>query len=219
MKWQFSLISIKVTYLDVLLSRLLTNYLPDSEKSDLDCPNTVSNACSSYGGTVLGPVLNNNNLTSSVFKVYIETSNDPGYHELPDLTGEFDMFDGSLPLTVKTCHGNTLKQGFKINESNPDTTSNPCLEETLGIGKERALAVHQVTLDLEQCINELILAHEGLQHSYKSLKDYDVQVVGVCPDSGEVITMARLLVYTRTRQQSASCGLPVSPRFAFVVFT
>ncbi|KAJ7377023.1 protein ubiquitination [Desmophyllum pertusum] len=74
-----------------------------------------------------------------------------------------------------------------------------------------ALAVQQVTLDVEQCINELILAHEGLKDSYKSLKDYDVQVVGVCPDSGEVIAMAKLLVYTRIRQQSASCGLPVSP--------
>lgn len=192
-----------------------SNKFPESAYSrcDLDYPNTVSNTCSSCGSTVLGPVLNNNNLTSSVFKVYIETSSDPGYHEVSDLTGEFDMFDGSLPLTVKTCHGSTLKQGFKINESNPNTASSPCLDETLGSGMLRALAVQQVTLDLEQCINELILAHEGLRHSYKSLKDYDVQVVGVCPDSGEVITMARLLVYTRTRQQSASCGLPVSPRF------
>ena len=187
-------------------------------RCDLDCPNTVSNTCSSCGCAESVPVLNNNNLTSSVFKVYIETSDDPDYHELPDLTGEFDMFDGSLPLTVKTCHGSSLKQVFKINESNPNGALNPCLEETLGSKILHALAVQQVTLDLEQCINELILSHEGLRHSYKSLKDYDVQVVGVCPDSGEVITMARLLVYTRTRQQSESFGLPVSPRFVIVMF-
>ena len=187
-------------------------------RSASDCPNTVSNTCSSCDCAVSAPVLNNNNLTSSVFKVYIEPSHDPGYHELPDLTGEFDMFDGSLPLTVKTCRGSSLKQVFKINKSNPNTASSPCLEETLGNKILNALAVQQVTLDLEQCINELILSHEDLQHSYKSLKDYDVQVVGVCPDSGEVITMARLLVYTRTRQQSESFGLPVSPRFVTVMF-
>jgi len=183
----------------------------DHSRCDLDFPDKVSHICSSCGCAVSGPVLNNNNLTSSVFKVYIESSNDPDYHELPDLTGEFDMFDGSLPLTVKTCHGSSLKQVFKLNESNPNTSANSCLEENLGSKMLHALAVQQVTLDLEQCINELILSHEGLQHSYKSLKDYDVQVVGVCPDSGEVITMARLLVYTRTRQPSESFGLPVSP--------
>ena len=187
-------------------------------RCDLVCPDTVSNTCSSCGCAVSPPVLNNNNLTSSVFKVYVESSDNPDYHELPDLTGEFDMFDGSLPLTVKTCHGSSLKQVFKINESNPNTASNPCLEETLGSKMHHALAVQQVTLDLEQCINELILSHEGLRHSYKSLKDYDVQVVGVCPDSEEVIIMARLLVYTRTRQQSESFGLPVSPRYVIVMF-
>ncbi|XP_078353801.1 uncharacterized protein LOC144638475 [Oculina patagonica] len=182
-----------------------------SGSSDLSYNHKVPNACSSCDFGVLVPVLNNNNLTSSVFKVYKQTSDDPSYHELPDVTSEFDMYDGSPPLTVKTCHGRTLKQVFKINESNPNATSNASLDESLGGGVIRALAVQQVTLDLEQCINELIQAHEDLRHSYKSLKDYDVQVVGVCPDSGEVITMARLLVYTRTRQQSASCGLAVSP--------
>lgn len=193
------------------------NKFLQSDYSRCDCPSKVSSTCNSYGCASPGPVLNNNNLTSSVFKFYIETSNGP--HELPDLTTEFDMFDGSLPLTVKTCHDSTLKQVFKINKSNPNTSSNPFLEETLGSRMLPALAVQQVTLDLEQCINELILAHEGLRHSYKSLKDYDVQVVGVCPDSGEVITMARLLVYTRTRHPSASCGLPVSPRFVIMMFT
>ena len=191
---------------------------PGHSRCDLDCPNISSSTCSSCGRAVSGPVLNNNNLTSSVFKVYIETRDDPDYHELPDLTGEFDMFDGSLPITVKTCHGSSLKQVFKLNENNPNTSANACLEETHGSKMLHALAVQQVTLDLEQCINELILAHEGLRHSYKSLKDYDVQVMGVCPDSGEVITMARLLVYTRTRQQSDSFGLPVSPRFVIMMF-
>jgi len=181
----------------------------DYSRCDLDCPSRVSTTCNSYSCTSPGSVLNNNNLTSSVFKVYIETSDGP--QELPDLTSEFDMFDGSLPLTVKTCSDSTLKQVCKINKNNPNTSSNSFLEETLGSRMLPALAVQQVTLDLEQCINELILAHEGLRHSYKSLKDYDVQVVGVCPDSGEVITMARLLVYTRTRQPCASFGLPVSP--------
>ena len=184
----------------------------------LDRPNAPSSTCSSCGCAVSGPVLNNNNLTSSVFKIYIERNDDPDDHALPDLTGEFDMFDGSLPLAVKTCHGTTLKQVFKINENNPNACANPCLEETIGSKMLRALAVQQVTLDLEQCINELILTHEGLRHSYKSLRDYDVQVVGVCPDSGEVVAMARLLVYTRTRQQSERFGLPVSPRFVMMIF-
>ena len=194
-----------------------SNFLQsDCSGCDLDCPCNPS-TCNSYAFTSPGSVLNNNNLTSSVYKFYIETSDGP--HELPDLTNEFDMFDGSLPLTVKTCNHSTLKQVFKINKNNPNTSSNPFLEETLGSRMLPALAVQQVTLDLEQCINELILAHEGLRHSYKSLKDYDVQVVGVCPDSGEVITMARLLVYTRTKQPCASFGLPVSPRFVIMMFT
>ena len=180
----------------------------NTRSSDLSCPHKVPNKCNSCGCSVLAPVLNNNNLTSSIVKVYMET--DANFHELPDVVGEFDMFDGSLPLTVKTCHGKTLKQVFKINETNPNATSNTFLEESLRGEVLHALTVQQVTLDLEQCINELIHAHEDLRHSYKSLKDYDVQVVGVCPDSGEVITMARLLVYTR--QQSATFGLTVSPR-------
>ena len=190
----------------------------DYSRCELDCPDTASSTCPSCGCAVFGPVLNNNNLTSSVFKIYVESNNNRDYDTLPDLTGEFDMFDGSLPLTVKTCQSTSLKQVFKINESNPNASANPCLDETLGNKMLRALAVQQVTLDLEQCINELILAHDGLRHSYKSLRDYDVQVVGVCPDSGEVITVARLLVYTRTRQQSDSFGLPVSPRFVIIIF-
>ena len=69
-----------------------------------------------------------------------------------------------------------------------------------------------MTLDLEQCIGELIQAHERLRDCYKSLKDYDVQILHVLPDSRRVVIMARILVYTRTREKSASCGLPVSPR-------
>lgn len=176
---------------------------------DSGFPRKVPHTCTSCGHSVPVPVLNNNNLTSSVFKVYTESIHVPSYHEPTDMTDDFDMYDGSLPLTVKTRHGRTLQQVFKLNENNPNPTSNPSFE---GNGMLHALAVQQVTLDVEQCINELILAHEGLKDSYKSLKDYDVQVVGVCPDSGEVIAMAKLLVYTRIRQQSTSCGLPVSPR-------
>lgn len=170
--------------------------------------------CSSCGCSMLVPTLSNNNLTSSIVKIYTETSAG-SFNELSDVTDEFDMYDGSLPIAVKTCQGRILKQVGKINKSNPNPASNQLLRENLDsrMLHEQTLAVHQVTLDLEQCINELIQAHEGLRDSYKSLKDYDVQIVGVCPDSGKVIVMARILVYTRTRRQtSASCGLPVSPR-------
>ena len=192
---------------------------------DLEHPKKMPHAqctCSSCGCDVLAPMLNNNNLTLSVLKVYTET-NDDSLDELPDVLDEFDMYDGSPPITVKTCHGRTLKQIGKINQSNPNPTSHQLLREQLDsrMLHKQTLAVHQVTLDLEQCINELIQAHEGLRDSYKSLKDYDVQIVGVCPDSHEAIVMARILVYTRTRQRSVSCGLPVSPRycsFKFVFF-
>lgn len=185
----------------------------DNENCELEYYNRVSNTCSSCGCNLVTvtPILNNNNLTSSVLKVYKQSSNVASYDELPDLANDFDMYDGSLPLKVKTRHGATLKQVSKINQSSPNAASNPFLEGTLGSGMQM-LAIQQETLDIEQCIGELIQAHEDLKQNYKSLKDYDVQVVSVCPYSGEVITLARLLVYTRTRRQSATCGLSVSPR-------
>ena len=158
------------------------------------------------------PVVNNNNLTSSVFKLYEETSNDSSYDELPDLANEFDMYDGSLSLTVeKRCGSAPLKQVAKINQSNPNAEMFSVLKKALESNKQ-GMAIQQTTLDLEQCISELIQAHEDLRQSYKSLKDYDVQVITACPDSGEVIALARLLVFTRVKQQSATCGLSVSPR-------
>ena len=182
-----------------------SNY--DSEHAK-NVPNTRCSSCGCSG--MVMPMLNNNNLTTSVIKVYSESSDD----NVNDLSEDFDMYDGSLPITVKTCYGRHLKQIGKINKSNPNPASNQLLRENLDnrILLEQMLAVHQVTLDLEQCINELIQAHEGLRDRYKSLKDYDVQIVSVCPDSCVAIIMARILVYTRKRQRSASCGLPVSPR-------
>lgn len=202
----------------------------DSSKSDfkdVDCnSNNTSNYCDCNSenpekglhahtlyascGCENAPLLSNNNLTSSVLKVFVETT-DESYNELSD---EFDMYDGSLPITVKTSYGRTLKQIGKINKNNPSQGSNQLLKESLDNGQ--ILAVHQLTLDVEQCINELIQAHEGLRDRYKSLKDYDVQIVSVCPDTGVAIIMARILVYTRKRQRSASCDLPVSPRFVHV---
>ena len=181
-----------------------------NENYDLENPKSMPNAhCGSCEGRAGVPTLNN--LTLSVLKVYTETSDD-SFNELSD---EFDMYDGSLPITVKASNGRPLAQIGKINRSNPNPASNESLRENLRdrMSHEQVLAVHQISLDLEQCINELIQAHEGLRENYKSLKDYDVQLVGVCPDSGVVIIIARILVYTRKRQRSASCGLPVSPRW------
>lgn len=180
-----------------------------NENCALENPKKVPHAhCGSCGCSAGVPTLNN--LTLSVLKVYTETSDD-SFSELSD---EFDMFDGSLPITVKASHGRTLEQIGKINRNNPNEASIQSLRENLDnrMLHEEVLAVHQITLDLEQCINELVQAHEGLREGYKSLKDYDVQIVGVCPDTGVVIIMARILVYTRKRQRSASCGLPISPR-------
>ena len=180
-----------------------------NENYDLENPKKVPHAhCGSCGCSAGVPTLDN--LTLSVLKIYTETSDD-SFNELSD---EFDMYDGSLPITVKASHGRTLEQIGKINRNNPNEASNQSLRENLDnrMLHEEVLAVHQITLDLEQCINDLIQAHEGLREGYKSLKDYDVQIVGVCPDTGVVIIMARILVYTRKRQRSASCGLPVSPR-------
>ena len=165
-----------------------------------------------YNNVTAAPVVNNNNLTSSVFKLYEETSNDSSYDELPDLANEFDMYDGSLSLTVeKRCGSAPLKQVAKVNQSNPNAEMFSVLKKALESNKQ-GMAIQQTTLDLEQCISELIQAHEDLRQSYKSLKDYDVQVITACPDSGEVIALARLLVFTRVKQQSVTCGLSVSPR-------
>ncbi|PFX32186.1 DDB1- and CUL4-associated factor 15 [Stylophora pistillata] len=164
-----------------------------------------------YNSVTATPVMNNNNLTSSVFKVYEESSNDSRDNELPDLANEFDMYDGSLALTVKKHHGRApLKQVAKINQSNPNVEMFSVFKTTLR-SKKQVMAIQQTTLDIEQCISELIQSHEDLRQSYKSLKDYDVQVITMCPDSGDVITLARLLVFTRVKQESATCGLSVSP--------
>ena len=187
-----------------------TKVVDFNENYEIENPKKVPHAhCGSCGCSAGVPTFND--LTMSVLKVYTETSDD-NFDELSD---EFDMYDGSLPITVKASHGRTLEQIGKINRSNPNAASNQSLRENLDnrMLHEEVLAVHQITLDLEQCINELIQAHEGLREGYKSLKDYDVQIVGVCPDTGVVIIMARILVYTRKRQRSASCGLPVSPRY------
>ena len=159
------------------------------------------------------PVLKNDNLTSSTLKVYT-TSAVTNNSDLNDLYEEFDMYDGSLPITVTTRNGRALKQIGKLNKNNPSSLSNDSLMKLLdsrGLS-EQVLTIHQMTLDLEQCINAMIQAHEGLRDCYKSLRDYDVQVVDVCPDSGVVIVLARILVYTRQGQQPVSYGLPVSPR-------
>lgn len=159
------------------------------------------------------PVLNNDNLTSSILKVYT-TSAVTNNSDMNDLYEEFDMYDGSLPITVTTRNGRALKRIGKLNKNNPSSLSNDSLMKLLesrGLS-EQVLTIHQMTLDLEQCINAMIQAHEGLKDCYKSLRDYDVQVVGVCPDSGVVIVLARILVYTRQGQQPVSYGLPVSPR-------
>ncbi|KAK2556767.1 DDB1- and CUL4-associated factor 15 [Acropora cervicornis] len=158
------------------------------------------------------PVLNNDNLTSSILKVYTASAV-ANNSDLNDFYEEFDMYDGSLPITVTTRNGRALKQIGKLNKNNPSSLSNDSLMKLLdsrGLS-EQVLTIHQMTLDLEQCINAMIQAHEGLRDCYKSLRDYDVQVVGVCPDSGVVIVLARILVYTRQGQQPVSYGLPVSP--------
>ncbi|XP_073259368.1 uncharacterized protein [Porites lutea] len=148
----------------------------------------------------------NNNLTLSVLKVYADPDNGD-LCELPDRSDEFDMYDGSLAVSVKTCHGKTLKQIGKINQSGLKMAPSKLQYHSKG----QTLVVHQMTLDLEQCIGELIQAHDRLRDCYKSLKDYDVQILHVLPDSRRVVIMARILVYTRTREKSTSCGLPVSP--------
>ena len=180
---------------------------------DLQCRRDC-HACS-WSCSVLNhpPVLDNSNLTSSILKVYTASSV-TNNSDLNDLCEEFDMYDGSLPIAVTTRHGSALKQIGKLNKNNPNSLSNDSVMKLLdsrGLS-EQVLTVHQMTLDLEQCINEMIQAHEGLRDCYKSLRDYDVQIVDVCPDSGVVIVLARILVYTRKGQQPVSYGLPVSPR-------
>lgn len=90
----------------------------DSKNNYLDadyCAKVVDSC--SCGRNAVVPTTNNN-LTLSVLKVYADPDNgDLG--ELPDRSDEFDMYDGSLAVSVKTCHGKTLKQIGKINQSSP----------------------------------------------------------------------------------------------------
>ncbi|XP_068727567.1 uncharacterized protein [Montipora capricornis] len=168
---------------------------------------TCCTSCSIHP-SVDPPLIYSENLTSSVLKMHTETKNN---YSLDDVSDEFDLYDGSLPIKVTNLHGDPLKQVGKLNKNNPD--SNQSFMKSLdnpGL-HEQVLTVHQMTLDLEQCISEMIKAHEGLTNCYKSLRDYDVQIVDVCPDSGVVIVLARILVYTRKGQTPDSCGLPVSP--------
>ena len=98
------------------------NSLKDSPLPDIDsnlgvdyCTKVVDSC--SCGGNAVVPTTNND-LTLSVLKVYADPDNgDLG--ELPDRSDEFDMYDGSLAVSVKTCHGKTLKQIGKINQSSP----------------------------------------------------------------------------------------------------
>ncbi|KAJ7377024.1 protein ubiquitination [Desmophyllum pertusum] len=93
----------------------ICNNSPESDcngNCDLDFPHKGPDTCTSCSRSVPVPVLNNNNLTSSVFKVYTESIHVPSYHEPTDMADDFDMYDGSLPLTVKTRHGRTLQQVF-----------------------------------------------------------------------------------------------------------
>ena len=100
--------------------------LKDSSLPDIDSKSNynlgadycakVVDSCS-CGGNAVVPTTNNN-LTLSVLKVYADPDNsDLG--DLPDRSDEFDMYDGSLAVSVKTCHGKTLKQVGKINQSSP----------------------------------------------------------------------------------------------------
>lgn len=100
--------------------------LKDSSLPDIDSKSNcnlgaeyctkVVDSCS-CGHNAVVPTTNNN-LTLSVLKIYADPDNgDLG--ELPDRSDEFDMYDGSLAVSVKTCHGKTLKQIDKINQNSP----------------------------------------------------------------------------------------------------
>lgn len=101
--------------------------LKDSSLPDIDSKSNYYNLGADYctkvvdscscGGNAVVPTTNND-LTLSVLKVYADPDNgDLG--ELPDRSDEFDMYDGSLAVSVKTCHDKTLKQIGKINQSSP----------------------------------------------------------------------------------------------------
>ena len=179
--------------------------LNKNSESDSGDRETRDSTC--HCGSMSHSAPNKNSLSSFVCKVYAEAD------DADDVltSDDFDMYDGSIPLAVQTCHGKTLRQLYRLsNNNNNNNNPAPCSSEPRR--NAAMLLVAQVTLDLEQCMSQWILAHDGLRLNYKSLKDYDVQLVGVCPDTEEVVAMARMLVYTRTVRRSLACGLPISPR-------
>lgn len=144
---------------------------------------------------------------STVFscKVYAESNNDENDSGL-------SFVAGVLPINATAFSGKTLKCLWTNSTHNPSSCSRVSASPTRCTASQ-VLVVNQTCLDIEQCINELIQSHEALWVCYKSLRDYDVQIVDVCPDSSEVTVLVRVLLYTRTASTSTSCGLPVSPRF------
>lgn len=76
---------------------------------------------------------------------------------------------------------------------------------------EPSVLVCQAFLDMEECINDLIQSHEELRDRYKSLRDYDCQLLTICP-GGDVIVMVNVLVNAKKTRSCHSDGLQVSPR-------
>ncbi|EDO45075.1 predicted protein [Nematostella vectensis] len=103
-----------------------------------------------------------------------------------------------------------------LNDLHVSVTGCPCIR---GFSCEDAkdfthtTVLCKASLDIEQAINLLIHSHEELRQLFKSLQDYDVQIADVCPESGCVILVARILVYAKQRQSTFHHKLSISPRY------
>ena len=78
--------------------------------------------------------------------------------------------------------------------------------------KSPFVIISQVSLDLEKCICKLIDTHETLRAQYKSLRDYDTEIITACPHSADVIVLMKILVYVTKQETTIKYGLPVSTR-------
>ena len=185
----------------------------EPEGSDYHRRNSVSDRLDSSldGSTTSLEVEPDRVLTTCSCKIFTE---DLSLHGSVDDTSSFYELETVLPVTVTKLPPSAPLSCVCVHNAESSYTA---FENDLSRYTSPFVIISQVSLDLEKCICELVESHEALRTRYKSLRDYDTEIIAVCPHTAEVIVLMKILVYARGPGTTTSFGLPVSPRHVIIL--
>lgn len=146
------------------------------------------------------------NLTTRCFKVFSEGSISQDSLENPN---PFYDFETILPVTVTAPPALNPLSCVCVGSEQSSYTA---FENELSHCTSPFVTISQASLDVEQCICKLIESHDALCVRYKSLRDYDTEIIAVCPETANIIVLIKILVYVKGPEKKTRCGLPVTTR-------